>query len=216
MFKYTPIYIIFIFVLGILFFSSEVQAARLALVIGNAAYKDSPLKNPVNDARAISKKLTVLGFKVQMVENMKRLQIGKTVTGFVNMIRPGDDIVVFYAGHGVQLKGVNYFPAVDAEILTEEDVALNSLNLNTLLERLDETKGGVKLLFLDACRNNPFARNFRGGERGLARVPSSPTGTLIGLTQKASKFPHCENFELVPSCKSEPRSWTSKLLPQVT
>ncbi|MES2298058.1 MAG: SUMF1/EgtB/PvdO family nonheme iron enzyme [Pseudomonadota bacterium] len=152
---------------------------RLALVIGNAAYADSPLKNPVNDARAIDRKLSTLGFKVQRVENLKRQQIGRTVTAFVSTIHPGDEVVVFYAGHGVQVKGVNYLPAVDADIQSEDDVALNSLNLNALMDRLDEAKAGLKLLFLDACRNNPYARSFRGGERGLARVASAPSGTLI-------------------------------------
>jgi len=155
------------------------HAARLALVIGNAAYTDGPLKNPVNDARAMSQKLTTLGFKVQRIENLKRQQIGRTITTFANTVRAGDDVVVFYAGHSVQVKGVNYLPAVDADIQSEEDVALNSLNLNALTERLDEAKAGLKIMFLDACRNNPYARSFRSGERGLARVSAAPSGTLI-------------------------------------
>jgi formylglycine-generating enzyme required for sulfatase activity len=155
------------------------QAARVALVIGNAAYADGPLRNPVNDARAVEAKLTALGFAVQKVENLKRQQIGRTVTGFASRIQPGDEVVVFYAGHGLQVKGVNYLPAVDADIQSEDDVALNSLNLNSLLDRLDEAKAGVKLLFLDACRNNPYARSFRSGARGLARVSDAPSGTLM-------------------------------------
>ena len=91
----------------------------------------------------------------------------------------GDEVVVFYAGHGVQVAGVNYLPAVDADIRSEEDVPLNSLNLNTLLDRLDEAKAGIKLVFLDACRNNPYARSFRSGTRGLARMGAAPSGTLL-------------------------------------
>ena len=155
------------------------HAARQALVIGNAAYTDGALKNPVNDARAMDVKLTALGFKVMKVENLKRQQIGRTLTAFANTLKPGDEVVVFYAGHGVQVKGVNYLPAVDADIQTEEDVALNSLNLNTLMERLDEAKAGLKLLFLDACRNNPYARSLRSNDRGLARVSAAPSGSLI-------------------------------------
>ena len=155
------------------------QAARHALVIGNAAYTDGALKNPVNDARAMDGKLTALGFKVMKVENLKRQQIGRTLTAFANALKPGDEVVVFYAGHGVQVKGINYLPAVDADIQSEEDVALNSLNLNTLMERLDEAKAGLKLLFLDACRNNPYARSLRSNDRGLARVSAAPSGTLI-------------------------------------
>jgi len=74
---------------------------------------------------------------------------------------------------------VNYLPAVDAEIQSEEDVPLNSVNLAALLDRLDEAKAGVKILFLDACRNNPYARSFRSGARGLARVQDAPSGTLM-------------------------------------
>jgi formylglycine-generating enzyme required for sulfatase activity len=155
------------------------QAARQALVIGNAAYTEGALKNPVNDARAMDGKLTALGFKVMKVENLKRQQIGRTLTAFANTLKPGDEVVVFYAGHGVQVKGINYLPTVDADIQSEEDVALNSLNLNTLMERLDEAKAGLKLLFLDACRNNPYARSLRSNDRGLARVSAAPSGTLI-------------------------------------
>lgn len=152
---------------------------RIALVIGNAAYTDGPLKNPVNDARAMDQKLASLGFRVQRIENLKRTQIGRAITAFANTVRAGDDVVVFYAGHGVQVKGINYMPAVDADIQSEEDVPLNSLNLNSLMERLDEAKAGLKILFLDACRNNPYARSFRSGDRGLARVGAAPSGTLI-------------------------------------
>jgi uncharacterized caspase-like protein len=158
---------------------SQALAARVALVIGNAAYAEGPLRNPVNDARAMDQKLTSLGFKVQRIENMKRQQIGRTLSGLVSTIKAGDEVVVFYAGHGLQVKGVNYLPVVDADIQSEDDVPLNSLNLNALMDRLDEAKAGLKLLFLDACRNNPYARIFRGGDRGLARVGAAPSGTLI-------------------------------------
>ena len=155
------------------------QAARLALVIGNAAYPDSPLKNPVNDAQDMASKLTSLGFQVEKVENLRKSQIGRTLSGFASRIRPGDEVVVFYAGHGLQVKGVNYLPAVDADIQTEDDVPLNSLSVNALMDRLEEAKAGVKLVFLDACRNNPYARAFRSASRGLARVEGAPSGTLI-------------------------------------
>jgi len=155
------------------------HAARLALVIGNKDYKVGALKNPVNDAQAMSQTLTELGFAVTTVKNLRRDDIGRTVEGFASRIRAGDDVVVFYAGHGVQVKGVNYLPAVDANIAVESDVALNSLNLNQLLDRLDEAKSGVRLLLIDACRDNPYSRSFRSGSRGLARVEGAPSGTLM-------------------------------------
>jgi hypothetical protein len=172
----------FVFVLwslALLLPMGPAHAARLALVIGNSDYVDSPLKNPVNDARAMDDKLGTLGFEVTRVENVKRRDIGRMLNSFVNRIKPGDEVVVFYAGHGLQVRGVNYLPAVDADIQSEEDVPLNSLNLGTLLERLDEAKVGIKILFLDACRNNPYVRSFRSSVRGLARVHDAPSGTLM-------------------------------------
>jgi uncharacterized caspase-like protein len=157
----------------------QAHAARLALVIGNSAYLNDALRNPVNDALAMEQKLGSLDFKVERIDNLKRDQIGRLLTGFSARIKPGDEVVVFYAGHGVQIKGINYLPAVDAKIESEEDVPLNSLNLNALMDRIDESKAGLKLLFLDACRNNPYARSFRSLDRGLARVSNAPSGTLI-------------------------------------
>ena len=164
--------------------ASPAQAARVALVMGNQAYVAGPLKNPVNDAEAVGTALRGLGFNVTLVKNFKRDDIGRTVEGFANRIRPGDEVVVFYAGHGLQVKGTNYLPAVDARIGVESDVALNSLNLNELLQRLDEAKAGVRLLLVDACRDNPYSRGFRSSARGLARVEGAPSGTLMHFATK--------------------------------
>lgn len=154
-------------------------ANRLALVIGNRDYTSGALKNPVNDAVDVGNALGALGFQVTLVKNIRRDDVGPVVEGFTSRIRAGDDVVVFYAGHGVQVKGVNYLPAVDANIRVESDVALNSINLNQLLDRLDEAHAGVRLLLIDACRDNPYARSFRSGTRGLARVEGAPSGTLM-------------------------------------
>ena len=164
---------------ALLCLAAPAQAARLALVIGNKDYAVGRLGNPINDAEAVSRALGQLGFGVTLVKNLKRDEIGGTVEGFANRIRPGDDVVVFYAGHGLQVKGVNYLPAVDARIGVESDVALNSLNLNELLQKLDEANAGVRLLLVDACRDNPYSRGFRSGARGLARVEGAPSGTLM-------------------------------------
>lgn len=163
--------------LGLCTLAEPADAARLALVIGNRDYSVGVLKNPINDAAAMVAALRGLGFEVTPVTNLKRDDIGRTVEGFASRIRPGDDVVVFYAGHGVQLKGVNYLPAVDAKITFDSDVALNSINLNQLLDRLDEAKAGVRLLLIDACRDNPYSR--ARGSRGLARVETPPSGTLM-------------------------------------
>ena len=162
--------------------TAPADAARLALIIGNRDYSVGPLKNPINDAEAVANVLggrDGLGFKVTLVKNLKRDDIGRTVERFANSIRPGDDVLVFYAGHGLQVKGVNYLPAVDARINVESDVPLNSMNLNELLQRLDDAKAGVRLLLVDACRDNPYSRGYRSTARGLARVEGAPSGTLM-------------------------------------
>jgi uncharacterized caspase-like protein/formylglycine-generating enzyme required for sulfatase activity len=151
---------------------------RVALVIGNAAYKSGPLANPVNDARAIANRLRSLGFDIVLRENLKQREIGGVYREFRSKITPGGVAMVFYAGHGVQFKGQNYFPATDADISSEEDVPLQSLNLGNLLDNMEEAKAGVSLVFLDACRDNPFARRFRSASRGLAKVEAA-SGTLI-------------------------------------
>ncbi|WP_300456254.1 SUMF1/EgtB/PvdO family nonheme iron enzyme [Accumulibacter sp.] len=152
---------------------------RVALVIGNSAYLQSPLKNPVNDARAMRDKLKKMEFDVVMRENLKARDIGGALREFRSKLRPGSVALFFYAGHGLQIRGENYLPAVDAEISSEEDVPHQSLNVNTVLNTMEDSKAGVNLVLLDACRNNPFTRSFRSGAgAGLARI-QAPSGTLI-------------------------------------
>ncbi len=159
------------------------NAKRVALVIGNSAYKQGRLANPVNDAKAISSRLRALGFEVVYYENLKTRDIGNMYREFRSKIAPGGVALVFYAGHGLQFKGQNYFPAVDSEINFEEDVPLQSVNLGTLLDNMEEAKAAVSLVFLDACRDNPFARRFRSVSSGLAKVEAA-SGTLIHYATK--------------------------------
>ena len=165
----------------LLFAQQNVQ--RVALVIGNAAYQGSSLANPVNDARAVAARLRGLGFDVTLRENLKTREIGSTYRDFRTKIKPGAVALVFYAGHGIQVKGQNYFPAVDSDIASEEDVPLQSLNLATLLDNMEEAKAGVSLVLLDACRDNPYSRRFRSATRGLAKVEAA-SGTLIHYATK--------------------------------
>ena len=162
---------------------TQEQARRVALVIGNAAYRNGKLTNPVNDARAMAARLKTLGFDVVLREDLLTRDIGGVYREFRSKITPGSVALVFYAGHGVQIKGQNYFPTVDSNIDSEEDVPLQSLNLGTLLDNMEEAKAGVSLVFLDACRDNPFARRFRSNARGLAKVEAS-SGTLIHYATK--------------------------------
>src|SRR5207248_1585337 len=98
-------------------------------------------------------------------------------------LSPGAVALFFYAGHGVQVGGINYLPAVDAEIEAEEDVYTQSLEVGKVLDLMDQAKTRVNLVFLDACRNNPFSRRFRSAAGGLAKVDAA-SGTLISFATR--------------------------------
>lgn len=157
--------------------------SRIALVIGNSDYKSSPLSNSVNDARDMAQRLKELGFDVIERENLSTRQIGPMLREFRAKLAPDSVALFFYAGHGLQVKGVNYFPAVDAQISGEDDVSLQSLDLSKILELFEQSKTRLNLVFLDACRNNPFARSFRSASNGLAKV-EAPSGTLISFATR--------------------------------
>lgn len=170
------------------------QEQRLALVIGNAAYRSAALKNPVNDSRAVAEALRELGFTVIERENTTLRSLISALQDFSVRARSSQVRVVFYAGHGVQVRGRNYLIPVDADIADEDEVPRKSADVNDLLERLGELRGGTNIVMLDACRNNPFlatpvldadARRSRTrsaiGVAGLARV-DAPNGTLIAYS----------------------------------
>ena len=156
---------------------------RVALVIGNGRYASAPLANSVNDSRAMAQSLREMGFTVIEREDITSKQIPATLREFRTSLTPGSVALFFYAGHGLQIKGTNYLPAVDAEINSEDDVPMQSIDLNRVLDILGESKTRLNLLFLDACRNNPYARSMRSGVAGLAKV-DAPSGTLISFATR--------------------------------
>ena len=162
---------------------AQQKEQRVALVIGNGAYKASPLKNPVNDARDMATKLRSLGFVVIERSNLGMKQIGSTLREFRSKLTPGSVALVFYAGHGLQIKGENYLPAVDAEIGGEEDVPNQSMSMRQIMNVLSDAKTRLNLVFLDACRDNPYARSFRNSSGGLAKE-DAPSGTLISFATR--------------------------------
>ncbi|MBK6946906.1 MAG: caspase family protein [Haliscomenobacter sp.] len=155
---------------------------RLALVIGNAGYKQGPLRNPVNDAKDIATALKEQGFEVIQVENLDRRKFQETVRTFTTKLRGYDVGLVFYAGHGVQVQGKNYLIPVDADLQTEADVQFNCYALDNLLAELDGT-AKANIIILDACRNNPFERGWKRSATGsgLGMVGVAPKGTLIAF-----------------------------------
>jgi hypothetical protein len=153
---------------------------RIALVIGNSQYKDSPLPNPLNDARAIAKVLADSGFKVTRKENAGQKEIQIALREFGDALKAGGVGLFYYAGHGMQVKGRNFMIPVDANIQREDEVAYNSVDVGQVVDKMEAASNRLNILILDACRNNPFARSFRSGSVGLAQM-DAPVGTLIAF-----------------------------------
>ena len=163
--------------------STEVRPAtepgsRLALVIGNGNYPVGPLANPGNDARAMARSLEAKGFDVTLIADGSLRAMEEAVRDFGRALRRGETGLFYYAGHGLQVQGENYLVPVDAEIEKEEDVRYEAMSVGRVLAEMDAAQNPLNLVILDACRNNPFARSWRSGTRGLAQV-NAPTGTLI-------------------------------------
>ena len=145
---------------------------RMALVIGNARYPEVPLNNPVNDARLVAQTLKDLGFEVTLGENLRRGDFLQALLQFAKQIPAGTDVVFYYAGHAVQIRGSNFLLPVDIQNLADPDwVEQNAINLDgsVIRQLLQREAAGVRLLFIDACRDNPFAV-------GTNRVPSLTAG----------------------------------------
>lgn len=154
-------------------------APRAALVIGNGAYREAPLKNPVNDARDMAAKLRELGFQVTERLDADRQSMRQALREFEQRLRQQRGVGLFYyAGHGVQLKGQNYLIPVGVDIHREFEVPDEALDADAVLRAMESAGNELNIVILDACRNNPFARSFGASGRGLARM-DGPAGTFI-------------------------------------
>ncbi len=156
----------------------EDSERRIALVIGNGAYKDSPLKNPPNDAEDMAADLKTLGFTVTKLINATQSQMRKTIRQFGHDLKKGGVGLFFYAGHGMQVKGINYLIPIGADIQEEDEVQDYAVDAGMVLRKMESAGNRLNMVFLDACRNNPFVRSFRSSQRGLAQM-DAPSGSII-------------------------------------
>ena len=162
---------------------------RVALVIGNAVYAHAQaLANPLNDAADIGAALGRLGFSVTRIENAGQVQLRRGLQEFALAASASEVAVVFYAGHGIEVDRRNFLVPVDVRLASDQDVEFEAVPLE-LVSRAVERASGLRLVILDACRENPFAVNMqRAGAtrsigRGLARV--EPSGeTLVAYAAK--------------------------------
>jgi uncharacterized membrane protein YgcG len=162
---------------------------RVAFVVGNGAYKNvAQLPNPPVDAKAMAAVLRNVGFEVVEGTNLTRDKMTEKLLDFGKKAQGADVAVFFYAGHGIAISGTNYLLPVDADIKSEMDVKLGAaINIDlTLDQTMSDAK--VKLVFLDACRDNPFAAKIKSNsatrsvsvQSGLAEMKSGE-GTLIAF-----------------------------------
>lgn len=154
---------------------------RTALVIGNAQYKYSPLKNPINDARDIATSLKQVNFNVTLLTNASQEKMEDAISKFGRSLIAGGVGLFYYAGHGVQFAGQNFLIPIGAKIDRQKDVRYKAVNLGQVLDEMGFARNGLNIALLDACRDNPLPRSFRSSSRGLARV-NSPEGTLIAFS----------------------------------
>jgi len=156
---------------------------RFALVIGNGAYSGSAkLDNPVADSEAIAASLKRHGFQVYLERNLTRQQMIAAIQKFSMDASDADLSVLYFAGHGVQINGVNFLVPIDVSVADANRMGFDAVSLNTLIDTA--LPGKARLVFLDACRDNPWLKSgTRGLTRGLAPV-SVTSGTLISYATK--------------------------------
>jgi hypothetical protein len=159
---------------------------RIALVIGNAKYQISPLKNPINDANDISIALKQSGFEVIDVRDASLQQMRSAVRSFGDRLLNSDVGLVYYSGHGIESKGRNYFIPVNTDIQRDDEIADQALDVNLILDKMTTAGKGVNILIVDACRNDPFTRSFRTTSKGLAAM-DAPKGTIIAYSTSPGK-----------------------------
>lgn len=154
--------------------------SRLALIIGNNAYRDAPLVNPVNDARAFTDLCTQAGLTVVSHLNASRTEMMTAIERFGAAVKRSEtrQAVFYYAGHGAQLGWRNYLLPVDAVVEKQEHMKQRCVDLTLLLGQLSPAKDKTFIVILDACRNNPFGRFYRPEQQGLSQF-DAPVGSLI-------------------------------------
>ncbi|MDP1865935.1 MAG: caspase family protein [Bradyrhizobium sp.] len=185
----TAILVILLLVLG---HAPALADKRVALTIGNSAYKNAPqLVNPTNDAAAVSALLRSAGFDVvEAKTNLGISEMRRAISDFSDVASGADIAVVYYAGHGIEVDGSNYLIPTDAMLRRDIDVDDEAVSLDRILRILDPVKR-LRLVILDACRDNPFTNSMkrtlgtRAVTRGLAKVEPSSSDTLVAFAAKA-------------------------------
>jgi uncharacterized caspase-like protein len=156
------------------------KPSRVALVIGNGHYPDAntPLTQPINDARALTSALRRDGFDVDVVEDATKDDMNRAIDRLKSKLRPDSVVLLFFGGYGVQVGRESYMIPVDAAIWKESDVRRDGLSIESVLDVMKEQGACAKLVVIDASRRNPYERRFRTFSHGLAPI-DAPDNALI-------------------------------------
>jgi len=183
--EFRPAILIFAMAMLLASLAGAAAERRAALVLANGGYTALPgLKNAVGDGEAVADQLKRMGFEVVSGFDLSKAETQATMAQFAKTVRGADVALFFYAGHGLQVSGRNYLLPVDAVLEDETSLDFETVSLDFVLRQLSrETK--VRLVFLDACRNNPLitSRGFSNARQGLAEVQfeDGGNGTLIAF-----------------------------------
>lgn len=157
-----------------LFTASIFAEGKYAFVVGIEKYKNSPLNNPVSDAKAVSEKLKGMGFSVQETYDATTKEFDSELKKFYKNIESADLALFYYSGHGMEYNKTNYLIPINEEIKTENDLKRNAVSLNDIMDEVGETNCSKLIVILDACRNNPLGKNRSlGSTKGLEVVTAS-------------------------------------------
>jgi len=158
--------------------TSDPIEMRHALVIGNSRYRVAPLANPGNDAKDMAQALTELGFSVTVLIDASFQQMEQAIRRFGENLRRGGVGLFYYSGHGLQVNGENYLIPIDADIQQQHEIRFKAINASQVLAEMEFAGNDLNMVFLDACRDNPFKSRFRSSQKGLALM-QAPKGSLL-------------------------------------
>ena len=162
---------------------------RISIAIGCGEYLNhNLLLNPINDAEDVNQKLGKLHFDSEVVRNPSLVEFQNELDTFLNSTKDYKVRLFYFAGHGVQVNGVNYLIPIDAKLETPKDTLTSCISLNEIVERLSKKSNCVNIIIVDACRGNPFERTWRRNilSRGLAAM-DAPSGTIIAYATSPGK-----------------------------
>jgi len=182
---------------------------RIALVIGNSNYQISPLKNPVNDADAMSETLSGLGFEVYNLRDGNSTTMEQVADEYLSKIGKYDVALFYFSGHGVEHSGRNYLLPIDAKFNDPDEIPRMSLDVTKIIERLSRFEDKLSIVVIDACRSSPVRSKTKELKMGLAEV-TPMRGSLIGFSTGPGMLAEDGNDNLSPYTKHLTKNITQK------